>query len=195
MFLTGKDPLQATARLLTLVASLFSASLVQAELEELTANSDAPLPQASLVAIPQEMITSGPLASVPSPLRAAPQKDTPQKLQALVQLHTADELRSLLARAEQIANDEAEYNTDEPIALVLHGREIEIFKRSNYRDNKELVDLAARLDAFNVVDLKVCRRWMGENNLTEGDLPPFLEAVPFGGDEVRRLQGVGYAFF
>lgn len=193
MFSTGKDPLQTVARLLTLAVSLSSALFVQAELTEVT--ETAVQPNASLVALPQELITSGPLASVPSPLRATPQKESPQKLQALVQLHTADELRSLLSRAEKIANDEAEYNTDEPIALVLHGREIEIFKRSNYRDNKELVDLAARLDAFNVVDLKVCRRWMGENNLTEGDLPPFLEAVPFGGDEVRRLQGVGYAYF
>lgn len=132
---------------------------------------------------------------VPMLQTAAPQKATPQKLQALVQLHTADELRSLLARAEQIANGKAEYSTADPIALVLHGSEIEIFKRSNYRDNKELVDLAARLDAFNVVDLKVCTRWMGEHNLNEGDLPPFLEAVPFGGDEVIRLDSEGYAYF
>lgn len=126
---------------------------------------------------------------------AAPQAAAPQKLQALVRLHTADELRSLLTRAEQIASGEDEYSTEEPIALVLHGAEIEIFKRSNYRTNKELVDLAARLDAFNVVDLKVCRRWMGEHDLSVGDLPPFLDAVPFGGDEVQRLSNEGYAFF
>lgn len=134
-------------------------------------------------------------SQAPAIQNAAPQLAAPQKLQALVKLHTADELRALLARAEQIASGKDEYNTDEPIALVLHGAEIEIFKRSNYRSNKELVDLAARLDAFNVVDLKVCRRWMGEHDLGLGDLPPFLDPVPFGGDEVKRLQGDGYAYF
>lgn len=195
MLSIGKAPLKIAARTLTLIAALVSVPLVQAELKELTGAPDNSLPKVPLEAMPKEMMTSGPLATVPTASHAVPKTETPQKLQALVQLHTAEELRSLLSRAEQIANGEAEYNTDEPIALVLHGQEIEIFKRSNYRDNKELVDLAARLDAFNVVDLKVCQRWMGENNLSEGDLPPFLEAVPFGGDEVRRLQGVGYAFF
>lgn len=122
---------------------------------------------------------------------ATPQS-APQKLQATVKLHTADELRSLLQRAEQIANGESKYNIQEPVALVLHGAEIDIFRRKNYRDNKSLVDLAARLDAFNIVDLKVCERWMGENGVLQSDIPPFLETVPFGPDEVKRLSKAGY---
>jgi len=171
-----------------LAIGLFCVSAV-AELKPIPADSSAPAPVVPESELPQDMIKA------PGVANAAPKDQGPQKLQALVQLHTAEELRSLLSRAEQIANGEAEYNTDEPIALVLHGSEIEIFKRSNYRDNKDLVDLAARLDAFNVVDLKVCRRWMGENNLSEGDLPPFLEAVPYGGEEIQRLDGAGYAYF
>lgn len=185
MSATGSSLLQIAAR--GLLCSLVSFSAL-AELKPITADAP-PAPVVPQSELPKDMIKA------PGVANAAPKQQAPQRLQALVQLHTAEELRSLLQRAEQIANGEDEYNTEEPIALVLHGSEIEIFKRSNYRDNKELVDLAARLDAFNVVDLKVCRRWMGENNLSEGDLPPFLEAVPYGGDEVQRLDGAGYAYF
>lgn len=186
MHTTGSSLFKATVRGLLLLAVSVTA---QAELKPIMAEDNSPVPVVPRNELPQDMIKA------PGVANAAPKQQAPQRLQALVQLHTAEELRSLLARAEQIANGADEYNTKDPIALVLHGAEIAIFKRSNYRDNKELVDLAARLDAFNVVDLKVCRRWMGENNLTEGDLPPFLEAVPFGGDEVQRLDGAGYAYF
>lgn len=118
-----------------------------------------------------------------------------QKLQADVALHTLAELKQLLEQAEKISNGESQYNTDEPIAVVLHGEEIKAFIRSNYRSNKALVDLAARLDAFNVIDVKVCRRWMGANGIMENELPPFVEAVPFGVAERKRLQKAGYAYF
>jgi intracellular sulfur oxidation DsrE/DsrF family protein len=119
----------------------------------------------------------------------------PKKLQADIALHTLAELRQLLEQAEKIANDESQYNVDEPIAVVLHGEEIKAFIRSNYRSNKALVDLAARLDAFNVIDVKVCKRWMGANGIMENQLPPFVEAVPFGVAERNRLEKAGYAYF
>ena len=118
-----------------------------------------------------------------------------QKLQANITLHTLEELKQLLEQAEKIANDNSEYHTEEPISVVLHGEEINAFIRSNYRSNKALVDLAARLDAFNVIDVKVCRRWMGANGIMESQLPPFVESVPFGAGERDRLEKAGYAYF
>lgn len=119
----------------------------------------------------------------------------PTKFQAQITLHSPEELQTLLLQAEKIANGETQYSTSEPIAIVLHGEEIRAFARSNYRDNKELVDLAARLDAFKVVDIKVCQRWMGGNGFQAGDLPPFIEPVSWGAGEVKKLQEEGYAFF
>jgi intracellular sulfur oxidation DsrE/DsrF family protein len=118
-----------------------------------------------------------------------------QKLQANVALHTLSELKQLLDQAETIANGESQYNTEEPISVVLHGEEIKAFVRSNYRSNKALVDLAARLDAFNIIDVKVCQRWMGANGIMASELPPFVEAVPFGVGERERLKKAGYAYF
>ncbi len=118
-----------------------------------------------------------------------------QKLQVNIALHTLVELKQLLEQAEKIANGESQYNTDEPISVVLHGEEIKAFVRSNYRSNKALVDLAARLDAFNVIDVKVCKRWMGANGIREDQLPPFVDPVPFGAGERERLEKAGYAYF
>ena len=119
----------------------------------------------------------------------------PLKLQANIALHTLNELQELLEQAESISSGEGEYNTEDPIAVVLHGEEIKAFLRSNYRTNKPLVDLAARLDAFNVIEVKVCKRWMGANGIMLNDLPPFVEAIPFGEGERNRLEAAGYAYF
>jgi hypothetical protein len=137
------------------------------------------------------------VATISSVDSASTSKDpiSMQKLQADIALHTLDELKQLLDQAEKIANGETHYNTDEPIAVVLHGEEIKAFIRSNYRKHKALVDLAARLDAFNVIDVKVCKRWMGVNGVIANQLPPFVEAVPFGAGERVRLEQAGYAYF
>lgn len=133
-------------------------------------------------------------ASVSSPQET---KVIKTNLQANITLHSLAELKQLLLQAEEIANDEGEsdYSRENPIAVVLHGDEIGAFVRSNYRDHKELVDLAARLDAFKVIEVKVCQRWMGENDVEANQLPPFVEPVPVGLGERNRLEKAGYAYF
>ena len=132
---------------------------------------------------------------VPAAAVITPDDVTPaSRIQGLIRLHSADELRSLLQRAEQISAS-PEYALADPVAIVLHGEEVRLFDRRVYRENKELVDLAARLHAFNIVDLKVCQRYMASQSLQSKDLPPFLKAVPDGAAEVQRLQLQGYASF
>ncbi len=120
---------------------------------------------------------------------------TSARMMGQTQTHTAEELLELLSRAERIAAGLDEYTTTEPIALVLNGEEIDLFKRENYRRNKALVDLAARLEAFNIVDIKVCRYWMYQRGIDTRDLPPFVQTVPMADQEVKRLQKAGYVQF
>lgn len=40
--------------------------------------------------------------------------------------------------------------------FVLHGPEVAIFSRDNYGRYRDIVDLAARLTSFNVVQVDVC---------------------------------------
>jgi uncharacterized protein len=79
-----------------------------------------------------------------------------------------------------------------PVVVVLHGDEAHAFIRSNYAANRTRVDTAALLDAHGVVDMKMCATWMRNNAITDQDIPPFIETVPFGPGEVTRLRNEGY---
>lgn len=100
------------------------------------------------------------------------------------------DITALLNRADRIARS-TNFSPIEPVTFVLHGDEINLFKRENYSANQMLVDLAARLDAFKVIDIRVCETWMRDNQVAASDLPPFVELVPFGPDFVAGLKTRG----
>ena len=171
---------------IVLIASLLLAQQAWAELVPLVDDEPASAvsPAADAVVLPEEGIPpSGVQGLQPG-----------SKIQAVVRLHTAEELQALLTRAEELSRS-VDYRNNEPVRLVLSGDEIAIFVRSSYRGNKALVDLAARLDAFNVVELKVCQNWMARNKVETADLPAFLDPVTNGAEEVTRMQLEGYASF
>lgn len=113
---------------------------------------------------------------------------------AQLHAHTPEELASILDQAETWANGRSEY-PNQPIAIVLHGNEANAFVKQNYSMYRALVDKAARLDAFNVVDIKICETWMGINQVRREQLPPFIDTVPFGPGEEKRLLKAGYQRF
>ncbi|MEE8054779.1 MAG: DsrE family protein [Gammaproteobacteria bacterium] len=106
--------------------------------------------------------------------------------------HSPRELEALLRRAEDLAQSSDAENDQLDIALVLHGPDVELFTKENYDKYKDIVDLAARLDAFDVIDFKVCQRTITSRGLTDSDMPAFMELVPFAPDEIERLQAEGY---
>lgn len=106
-----------------------------------------------------------------------------------IELHTSAELFSVLERVDYHFSDGAlQQGSTEPVAFVLHGAEALSLRRDNYQQNRELVDLAAKLSAFGVVDIKVCERWMGNNSIEAAELQPFVGTVAAGVAEVRRLR-------
>jgi len=64
---------------------------------------------------------------------------------------------------------------------------VEIFFKENYRSFKPIVDLAARLSALEVIDVKVCQVSYEREGLDKSTLLPFVSSVPFGPAEVSRL--------
>ncbi len=109
-----------------------------------------------------------------------------------VTLHTEQEIDGLLTRAEMLSNEVKVDDDHAGIALVLHGPEIELFAKQNYKKYQQLVDRAAKLDANQVIDIKICSTKMGELDLDEDDIPAFIEIVPYGPDEEKRLRREGY---
>jgi hypothetical protein len=101
-----------------------------------------------------------------------------------------DDLDDLFRALEaSVAADEPQ---EEPVIIVLHGPEALPFIKRNYRENQSIVDRAAKLQAFNRIELRMCETWMRRNGFDESDLLPFVDTVPLAPAEVERLEKDGY---
>ena len=115
---------------------------------------------------------------------------------ARIEKNDPKEVEQALHKAEQYYIDNNMSPTLPVIAFILHGPEVEIFFRDNYRRYKPIVDLAARLSALNVVDIKVCRTRLRFLETDVTNLFPFVGSVPFGPEEIERLTGEeGFVYF
>ena len=130
------------------------------------------------------------LPPAPSPGEAVPSRAVLD-----ISVHTIEELRVVLDRAEQLAMAPYSGRGEDSVVLELPGPEVVFFAISNYEQYRDIVDQAARLDAFEVVDLRICETMMSEYGLEPDDIPSFIERVPFGPGEVERLQREGYVYF
>ena len=114
-----------------------------------------------------------------------------------IELQTLEQFQQLLVRADELfLAGEASGEGDPAVVFVLHGPVLRSLLRENYLGNRQTVDLAARLSAFGVVDLKACRTWMRSASVSEADLQPFVETVSYGPGEVERLvRESNYIYF
>lgn len=106
--------------------------------------------------------------------------------------HSVDELQALLTRAEEVSQAQSPEYMDLKIVMVIHGPDIEWFTQQNYGDNRQLIDLAARLDAYDIIDMKVCEKTMTDRGVDREDLPSFIESVPYAPVEIEHRLREGY---
>lgn len=125
----------------------------------------------------------------------AGEDDAPLRAVLDISVHTLEGLKVLFDRAEQLAMRPQAQGGEASVVLVLHGPEVEFFSIRNYEKYKDMVDQAARLDAFDVVDVKICQTMLDIQGIESDDIPSFIEQVPFGPDEVERLRRQGYVTF
>lgn len=121
-------------------------------------------------------------------------KDSSRYL-AEIRVHTPGEIEAVLQRASMLVDQASDYTAFEPIAVVLHGDEADVFRYGNYQRYQRLIDLAAKLDAFKVIDVRICETWMRLNNVKRSEMPAFVETVPYGPAEERQLKRKGYKYF
>ena len=112
-----------------------------------------------------------------------------------ISVHTIEGLKVLFDRAEELAMRPQAPGGEASVVLVLHGPEVQFFSIRNYEKYKDIVDQAARLDAFDVVDVKICQTMLGIEGIDRDDIPSFIEQVPLGSGEVDRLVQEGYVAF
>jgi len=106
--------------------------------------------------------------------------------------HSLEELEALLKRAEEIGRLQPSNYDGLKIVMILHGPDIDWFTQNNYEHNRQLVDLAAELDALEIIDMKVCETTMSGRGVNREDIPLFIESVPYAPDEMQRLLHEGY---
>ena len=139
-----------------------------------------------------------PLLIMPSPTAFAQEGgDEQPRYVADIELQTLDQFHQLLVRADELfLAGKTSSDGDAAVVFVLHGPVLRSLLRQNYLDNRETVDMAARLTAFGVIDLKACRTWMRGASVSETDLQPFVESVSYGPGEVQRLvRESSYIYF
>ena len=154
-----------------------------AQLANLTTENPA-LPVSTIGTQAETVIGSG--------LQNAPQT-TPLKYYFDVVRHSPDALLKVLTRAQSIYDQTQEQSRGTmQVVLVLHGPDITYFDSDNYEQYQEIVDLAASLDSIGVFDFKVCAASASNLGVAENRLPEFVELVPYGPAEVRRLEAAGY---
>lgn len=152
--------------------------------------SQTDAPQVTVVS--PEIAADEPATAVETP---APVDGVPDKIVLDVSVHTIEGLRVLFDRAEKLAKTPRPKGENAILVLVLHGPEVEYFSIRNYDRYKDIVDQAARLDAFDVVDVRICQTMIGARGIERTDIPSFIEQVPYGPGEVERLRQEGYVTF
>ena len=110
----------------------------------------------------------------------------------VVRDHTEAELEELLNRVDDIARESLDRFDNLRIALVIHGPSVRQFTQQSYAANRELIDLAAKLDAFEVIDVKICETSLSSEGVSKSDIPSFIDPVPFAPDEIARLGAEGF---
>ena len=115
---------------------------------------------------------------------------------ARIELEKADDLLSALRRAEAYYQAEGMNLNHPSVAFVIYGPPVAMFFKKNYQQYSEVVDLAAKLTALKVIDVKVCKYSFVKEGLDNKNLLPFVSTVPFGPDEVVRLiEQAKYRYF
>lgn len=130
--------------------------------------------------------------------RASESAKTDRELRLLADLrvHSPEELEGLLKRVDQMFAAGNIQTQDNPVVFLLHGEEARTLYKSNYAQHKRVVDLAAKLSAFDVIDVRVCEAWADNRGLDSAGLQPFVDTVKYAPAEKKRLvKKEGYTYF
>ena len=104
-----------------------------------------------------------------------------------ITVQNEEQLDAILNRADKLRG---QFSPDQHgrIALVLHGMELEIFRKQNYQKYMTIVEKARILDQQNLIDIKACQTVMQNLQIEQSELPDFIEQVPLAPVEIERLQ-------
>lgn len=142
--------------------------------------------------IQAETLASAPYSHAIATEEAAVEVVIPAYLYVQLIERNADHLNQALLQAEQYAQANTA-TLKAPVLVVLNGEEIAAFERKHYREQKQLVDLAARLAAYEIIEIRVCEKTLEERLVHRSELPSFLQPIQNGAAYLIEKQRQGYA--
>lgn len=103
-----------------------------------------------------------------------------------ITVQNEEQLDAVLNRADKLGSqfNEQQYGR---IAIVLHGLELNLFRKKNYAKYNQIVEKARQLDQQNLVEIKACQTVMRNLHIQQSELPDFIEQVPLAPVEIERL--------
>ncbi len=108
--------------------------------------------------------------------------------------HTIDEFVMLLRRAIKITYNKNIYLHEINIVMILDGPDISLFSKNHVDDNRELIDLARRLDSSGLIDFKVNSNRLVNGNYDYLELPTFIDVfykAPYESGQVYQYRYIG----
>ena len=109
-----------------------------------------------------------------------------------VKEHSISEIEALLERTEEVTMAQSAEYQDLEIVMVIHGPDIKWFTQQNHTENQKLLDLAARLDERDIIDMQVCETAMQFHGIEREDIPEFIDSVPYAPVEIKSRLRDGY---
>jgi intracellular sulfur oxidation DsrE/DsrF family protein len=103
-----------------------------------------------------------------------------------ITVQNIEQLDAILNRADQLRGQFSPLQHGK-IALVLHGEELNLFRKKNYQQFMQIVERARLLDQQHLIDIKACQTVMQSLQIEQSELPEFIEQIPFAPIEIERL--------
>lgn len=122
------------------------------------------------------------------------QKYAKQKVVYDVAAESEAAVRSVISRAQLLADLNGSDPFDSKVVIVLHGDEIPFFAIKNLAKHRELIQRAQSATQAGIIEFRMCRIAAKGHGFEPEDIQGFVTMVPMADAEIARLQQEGYAY-
>lgn len=126
--------------------------------------------------------------------KAVEQSYAKQKVVYDVAVDSESAVRSVISRAQLLADLNGSDPFDTNVVIVLHGDEIPFFAVKNLARHRELMQRAQSATLAGLIEFRMCRLAAEGHGFKPGDIHGFVTLVPMADAEIVRLQQEGYAY-
>jgi uncharacterized protein len=126
--------------------------------------------------------------------KAVEQHYAKQKVVYDVAVDSESAVRSVISRAQLLADLNGSDPFETKVVIVLHGNEIPFFAVKNLAKHRDLMQRAQSATQAGLIEFRMCKLAAQGHGFEPGDINGFVSMVPMADAEIVRLQQEGYAY-